>query len=408
MNYAFVADRFQYLAGIGVMAVVIGVAAYGIRRLPSLWQKGVLGVAAVALIVLGLLTWRQASIYRDNETFYHHIIALNPQAQYAHLNLGAAFYKEGRYEEALAAYRVAVAQRPNYAKVHVALGSALNKLRRFEEAETHLRRAIALNPQAENAHHHLGAALYEQGRYEEALEAIRVAVAQAPDFSQAHVNLGAILKALGRFEEAETHLRRAIALDPQVGDAYLNLGAALYEQGRYEEALEATRVAVEQASDFSQAHTNLGEILSKLGRYDEAMDALAQAMALDQSASQTAELHFLMGQMARENGRSETAAEHYMHTLEADPHHAEALHWLATLRAEQQRYDEMLELLQRFIALYPNDAATYSNMGIALSHLGRNDEALQCFDQALSLDPTLENVRANRESLLEAMKENVE
>ena len=162
-----------------------------------------------------------------------------------------------------------------------------------------------------------------------------------------------------------------------------------------------------QTSVFSQAHTNLAAILSKLGRYDETMDALAQA-ALAPDSTQVAKLHFLIGQMARENGQYETAAEHYMHTLEADPHHAEALHWLATLRAQQQRYNEMLELLQRFVALHPNDAATYSNMGIALVFLGRNDEALQCFDQALSLDPTLENVRANREALLEAMKENAE
>ena len=39
MQYAFVADRFQYLAGIGVMAVVIGMTAYGVRRLLGLWQK---------------------------------------------------------------------------------------------------------------------------------------------------------------------------------------------------------------------------------------------------------------------------------------------------------------------------------------------------------------------------------
>ena len=406
MDYAFVADRFQYLAGIGVMAVVIGAAAYGLRRLSGLWQKGARVAAAFTLIVLGMLTWQQQDCWRDSETLWRHVIALNPQAEYAHLNLGAALYKQERYEEALAAYRIAVAQRPNYAKVHVALGSTLNKLGRFEKAETHLRRAIALNPQAENAHHHLGAALYEQGRYEEALEAIRVAVAHAPDFSEAHVNLGAILKALDHFEEAEIHLRRAIALDPQVGDAYLNLGAALYEQGRYEEALEATRIAIEQAAVFSKAHTNLAEILSKLGHYDEAMDVLAQAVALDVSSSQAAELHFLMGQMARENGQSEAAAEHYMHTLEADPHYAEALHWLATLRAEQQHYDEMLELLQRFVALHPNDAATYSNMGIALVFLGRSDEALRSFDRALALDPTLENARANREVLLEEMKKN--
>ena len=63
MNYAFVADRFQYLAGIGVIAVVIGAAACGAGCLPDLWQKGALGVAAVIIVVLGLLTWRQANIW---------------------------------------------------------------------------------------------------------------------------------------------------------------------------------------------------------------------------------------------------------------------------------------------------------------------------------------------------------
>ena len=81
------------------MAVVIGPIVYGVRRLSGLWQKGALGVAAIALVVLGMLTWRQASIYRDEETFNRHIIALNPQARNAHRHLGNALFKQGRYAE---------------------------------------------------------------------------------------------------------------------------------------------------------------------------------------------------------------------------------------------------------------------------------------------------------------------
>ena len=281
MDYAFVADRFQYLAGIGVMAVVIGSAAYSVRGLPGLWQKGALGVAAVALVVLGILTWRQASVYRDNETFNRHIIALNPQARGAHLNLGDALYKQARYEEALEATRVAVEQRPNHFKTHANLGVGLGKLGRFEEAETHLRRAIALNPQARGAHLNLGNTLYKQARYEEALKAARVAVEQCPDCAQAHTTLGVTFAELGHFEEAETHLRRAIALDPQAKTFHHNLGDALYKQGRYEEALEATRVAIEQDPDFFEAHINLGAILNALGRFEEAETHLRRAIALN-------------------------------------------------------------------------------------------------------------------------------
>ena len=351
MQYAFVADRFKYLAGIGGMAVVIGPATYGVRRLPDLWQKGALGVVAVVIVVLGLLTWRQASIYRDDETLNRHIIALNPQARSAHLNLGSSMSKQGRYAEALKAARVAVDQRPDYFK--------------------------------------------------------------------AYVLLGAILSALDRFEEAETHLRRAIALDPQEKGAYLNLGDVLYNQGRYEEALDATRVAIEQAPDLFEAHFNLGVILEGLGRYEEAIGALAQAAALAPTPSQAAELHFRMGQTAQDNGQPEAATQYYMRAFEIDPHHVkvldgidphcvEAFHKLASLRTDQQRYDEALELFQCLIDIDPSDAVAHGNMGVILFYLDRSDEALQRFDRALSLDPTLENPRANREAVLKAMEGNPE
>ena len=371
MRYSFVADRFQYLAGIGVMVVVIGPTVYGVCRLSDRWQKGSLGVAAIALVVLGMLTWRQASIYRDEETLNRHIIALNPQARNAHRHLGNALFKQGRYAEALAAYRVAVARRPNYAKAHSNLGGVLNKLGRFEEAEPHLRRAIALDPKTKHRHHYLGNALYGQERYAEAVDAYRIAIEHHPDNVVAHSNLGAALNKLERYEEAETHLRRAIALDAKIKHGYRHLGNALYGQERYAEAVDAYRVAIEHRPDDAAAYASLGAALNILGRNEEAETYLHRALTLN-------------------------------------PHHTEALYFLATLRAEQQRYAEMLELLQWLIAIDPNDAVAHVSMGVAFYFLGRSDEALRSFDQALALDPNLDDARTNREALLEEMEENVE
>ena len=342
MQYAFVADRFQYLAGIGVMGVVIGSATYGVGRLSDWWKKGALVVVAVVLVVLGVLTWWQASIYRDQETLNRHIIALNPQAWSAHLILSNVLYEQGRYAEALPSADVAVEQVPDSFEVHAHanLGRILNALGQYEEAEPHLRRATALNPQAKSAHFGLGAALYGQGRYVEALTATRVAIEQDPDFVKAHFNLGVILSALERFEEAEPHLRRAIALNPQDMDA----------------------------------------------------------------SQELAEVLFRMGQDAQDNEQPEAAAEYYMRAFETAPRHTKAIRRLAHLRLEQQRYEESLELFQRLFHIDPSDAVAQGNMGIVLYYLGRSDEALQSFDRALSLDPTLENVRANREGVLKAIE----
>ena len=67
MQFSFVADRFQYLAGIGVLAVLIGAAAHGVAKLPRGWGHGALGLAALVVVLLGVLTWRQAGVYRDED-----------------------------------------------------------------------------------------------------------------------------------------------------------------------------------------------------------------------------------------------------------------------------------------------------------------------------------------------------
>ena len=368
-KYAFVADRFQYLAGIGIMVVIIGSAAYGVGRLSDIGQKAVAGLAVVILVALGIMTWRQAGIYRSDETFYRHIIALNPKARNVHRNLGISLYKQGRYEEALEMYRIAAAQRPNYAKVHSNLGQALNKLGRFEEGEMHLRRAIELDQKEKYRQSYLGDALYGQGRYAEAVEAYRGAAQQYPDDARIQSNLGGALNELGNFEEAETHVRHAIALNPQARNAHLNLGVSLHSQGRYAEAVEAYRVAADRYPGDARIHSNLGAALNKVGNFEEAETHLRYAIALN-------------------------------------PNLKGPLYFLSSLRFKQQDYAEMLALLQQLIAIDPDDAGAHARMGVALSYLGRSEEALQRFDQALSLDPTLDYVRTHREAVLKVVDGN--
>ena len=256
MKYSFVADRFQYLAGIGIIAVVCGAAALGVGRLSDLWQKGAQVIAAAVVIALGISTWQQQRVWRDGETLWRYVIEHNPKALTAHLNLGYILYTQGQYEEALEVTRVAVDRLPHYYKAHMNLGAILKALGRFEEAETHLRRAIALNPQAQWSYSQLCRVLYSQGRHEEALEAARTAIEQHPDYSDTYVDLGWALNDLGRPKEAEAHLRRAIAINPQTPDAYSYLGIALHNQGRYEEAVQCydRALALDPTSETTRAN----------------------------------------------------------------------------------------------------------------------------------------------------------
>ena len=208
MQFSFVADRFQYLAGIGVLAVGVGAAVHGACRLrdrASTIGAGALLVAVVA--VLATMTWRQTGIYRDEITFFGHIVSHNPAARGAHHNLGIVLMEENRLDEALAALRIAVEQLPDAANVRSDLGRALLKLERFDQAEEHLRRALEQDPEHLNAQQNYERALqldpddtdtldrfgmlrFVQKRYAEALGLYTTMVRLQPDAANVHANIG--------------------------------------------------------------------------------------------------------------------------------------------------------------------------------------------------------------------------
>ena len=214
MQFSFVADRYQYLAGIGLLTVLVGAATYGVGRLPAGWRKGATGVAVIVLIVMGALTYQQAGIYRDEVTFFTHIVSQNPTARGAYQNLGLALLDVQRPEEALHASRIASEQDPGDVKARVNAGVSLIRLGRFDEGEKWLRHALELDPQQMVAFQNLAEALRRQGRFEESLEFYRTAIQMDPENALPYAGMGDALFHLKRYGEALQNFNRTLALDP--------------------------------------------------------------------------------------------------------------------------------------------------------------------------------------------------
>ena len=230
MKFAFVADRYQYLASAAMLAVLIGVVAHGTRRLRGVWRTGVYAMTMGLLVVLGTLSWHQTGIYRDNITFYRHIISLNPQARTAHSNLGLAYQKAGRYEEALAACRLEYQKALKYPAdkvwnswAHVCVGKAAEMLGRFDEAEQYFRRAYEIRPTFPPVLAYLGAFLVNSGqRPGEAIKYFRVLTSMKPGNPDYHSGMGAALAGIGRLKAALRSYDRALALAPYMAEARAN------------------------------------------------------------------------------------------------------------------------------------------------------------------------------------------
>ena len=262
MLSSFVADRYQYLAGIGLIAVVVAAACRACQRglgaLPAHRTRparlAIGAVGAAILAVAGLLTWNHAGLYRDPVTFFGHVIAHNPQARDAHHTLGNYLQTEGRYAEAHAAYDTALELRPDSPDLLNNIGVLLARQDRHEEAIARFREVLRLNPQHRTAVQSLIMVL---------------------------INAGTSLSNQGRHEEAIARFREALRLNPQHQTTMMNIASVRMNQGRYAAGLAAAQQVIARYPDDAQAHHLAGFGLFHLNREADALRHYDRALALD-------------------------------------------------------------------------------------------------------------------------------
>ena len=390
MQFSLVADRFQYLAGIGVMAVVIGGAVHGVRALARAFRMGACGLAVVVLALLGAMTYQQAGIYRDEISFFSHIVSFNPEARDAHLNLAAAWAEANRAEEALAAARLAVEQRPDFANAHSILGVALIKLNHLKEAEESLLRALELDPHHNPVHQNLGEVLRKQGRYEEAIASYRTLLESESEFALAHAGMGDALFQLGQYDAAIKSLSKAISLQsdlPGVGALYGLMGRASLELDRFETAEKHFQRAMEINPGAVEPLVYLASLRIAQHRFEEADEYLLRARKLkphDLAIPQN------IAEILRKQGHHEQAIASYRVVLEMDPEFALAYAGMGNALFQLGRYEEAIASLTEALALQsdlPMAATLHLLMGQALQELGRTEAAAEQYERALLVEP---------------------
>ena len=259
--HSFVADHYQYLAGLGVITLFAASCAWLRETWRLLSRPASISFCIALLAVLAGLTWRYSRTFTDLETFARTTLARNPDSWTAHDHLGTALMYQGKLAEAIDHYNQALRANPKYASGHYDFGSFLASQGRLEEAVQQYEQALQLQPNFTLAHYNLGCALASQGRFAEAIEQYQQALRLKPDSSRVHNNLGIALASSGKLDEAIEHFRQALLLRPSFADAHFNLGLALSTQKVFGEAIQHYEQAVQLAPDFAVARRELAWLL---------------------------------------------------------------------------------------------------------------------------------------------------
>jgi protein O-mannosyl-transferase len=268
MQFSFVADHWQYLSSLGVIALA--------SALPNTFSGVNCHVRNVALgfvlVTLALLTARQSFIYDSNDTLWRDTLIKNPNCWLAHNNLGVDLTERGLLGEAEEHYRAAVRLNPRYYEAENNLGEALLARNQVEEAARHINRSIEINPTYAASHWNQALVLARQAKSDEAYEIVDQGLQQRPIYL-AGVNAFAWVLATSPDERvrkprgAEELARRCCEATGYANPRFLDTLAAAYaSQNQFDRAAETASQAVDYAAQLGQA-TLACEITRRLELY---------------------------------------------------------------------------------------------------------------------------------------------
>jgi tetratricopeptide (TPR) repeat protein len=305
-RYSFVADHFQYLAGIGPIVLFAALSTSALSRMKNRYSLVAWVIPAMLLLACFAVTRHQSAMYSDVETLYRTILEKNPSSGLAWNNLGISYLEKGRTDDAADCFHRALDLNPKDYLALNNLGILSSNLGRREEAIAQFRSAIAAWPGYDIAWCNLGNALAGAGRPGVAIDCYRKAVDLNPGYVEALVNLGSTLVMSGSAEEGIAMFRRALEVDPGNEAALLNEGHALQIIGRSAEAIGCFRKVLAQSPGEVTMLNDLCGIFMQLHDADDAIGAAERAMAVAKATGQEALAREIAGNIEEmKQGRSQ-------------------------------------------------------------------------------------------------------
>jgi tetratricopeptide (TPR) repeat protein len=302
----------------------------------------------------------------------------------AHFARAHAAQMAGNEAQALAALNRASELRPDWDQP--VLFKAHLQHKNPAEAVATLQRYLDAHPASRDVRSGYARALVGAKRYEDARREFRTLLESNRDDADIIYALAVLSLQLGDRAQAESQFRRLIDMNyADVNQVRLQLGQLAEDGKRLPEAVQWYD-AVDPGEQFLAAQARAAQLLAQQGRLDEASQRLQKAAAI--YPKERAQFLVSQSMLLRDAGRKADAYALLDAALLETPEQTELL-YEAALLAEQLGKNDVLERnLRKVIQINPGSAHAYNALGYSLAdHNERLDEAQLLIEKALALSP---------------------
>jgi Cytochrome c biogenesis factor len=229
--------------------------------------------------------------------------------------------------------------------------------------------------------------LLAKGDRPAAIRLLHEIIAANPRDADARLLLGSVLMEQGERAESIAQLTEAVRLRPKSAEA----GNALGEAYKAFDDPKAARLAFEKAvaldPGFAPAQVNLGLLQVDAGEFGASADHLDRAIKLFGHTPDAALPHYLRAKVYTEQNAVDKAAAQLQEAVALRPDFAEA--WSDLGQARKTLLDDAgaLAAFARAVELSPDDAVAQYRLGAEYLHLAKIPQAIEHLRLAAKLNP---------------------
>ncbi len=331
-----VADRFMYLPSLGFCLYL------------GRYLSNTKVLAAALAVVLGLMSFRQCFIWRNDLTLWSWTLKHDPKNIIAKENLSSALYDTARPRTDYARLTRAIDQGPFTAKNYFDRGRALMQEQDYYLAFSDFDRALRLDPAYDMAYVRRGQLYVLKGDLDHALEDFDKAIALNPANALAYLQGSTVFLAMRQDGQALDWLKKAQEADASLGGIYFQRGLIYDRQGQYQKAVDEYTKGLPLYRDLKSLYERRAVSYEALKNYDKAEDD-------------------------------------FQKSIQEDPYDLRLLNELGTLYLKKGNDEMAMTIFNKIIALYPFYDNAYNNRGIVDLHFKQYRQALQDYSEAIRL-----------------------
>jgi tetratricopeptide (TPR) repeat protein len=286
----------------------------------------------------------------------------------------------------------------------------------FAAAEQAARRVISINASSARGYVALAESLEERRRYQDVIDALAPATVQfrsagnatgalvllLPHLGFAYQQVGQLEQAIAAFDEARRLSPRDAALIGYLIQAHLAAknfdtaaqlarqaraerpndlrlarleAQALTQAGRPDQGIALLEQAVRDQGTNPEAHIALAQVYSEAKRGDQAVKVLRDAQV---KFPDDTDIAFQLGAVYEQHKQYAEAEAAFRQLIARVPDHAAALNYLGYMLADRgEKLDESVVLIQRALAIEPDNGSYLDSLGWAYFRVGKLDLAEQ-------------------------------